>query len=101
MCVSLAEAGHLCAMAQPFQKSAPQNLKQSETRICNPSVPPSGNFAEVYQSPLSGAYSGAMTRRTAVVALSTLPIARYATALQQNRISPHETVSVGLSGKEL
>lgn len=42
-----------------------------------------------------------MTRRTAVLALSTLPIARYATALQQNRVSPHETISTNLKGKEV
>jgi Protein of unknown function (DUF2911) len=42
-----------------------------------------------------------MTRRTAVVVLSAIPLARYASALQQDRISPHETVSTNLNGKEL
>src|SRR4051794_15606124 len=42
-----------------------------------------------------------MTRRTAVLVLSAIPLTRYATAFQQNRISPHETVSTNLSGKEL
>jgi len=46
-------------------------------------------------------YSGAMTRRAAVLALSALPIASYATALQQNRASPHETISTNLNGKEV
>jgi hypothetical protein len=47
------------------------------------------------------AYSGAMTRRTAVLVLSGIPVARYATALQQNRISPHETVSINVNGNEI
>src|SRR3954471_24896886 len=42
-----------------------------------------------------------MTRRTAVLVLSGISIARYATALQQNRASPHETLSIDLNGKEL
>jgi Protein of unknown function (DUF2911) len=42
-----------------------------------------------------------MTRRTAVVVLSAIPLERYASALQQNRVSPHETVSANLNGKEL
>ena len=42
-----------------------------------------------------------MTRRTAVLALSALSLPRYTTALQQNRISPHETVSTDLNGKEV
>jgi hypothetical protein len=42
-----------------------------------------------------------MTRRTAVLVLSGIPIARYATALQQKRASPHETVSTNLNGKEV
>ncbi|MFL6450000.1 MAG: DUF2911 domain-containing protein [Bryobacteraceae bacterium] len=41
-----------------------------------------------------------MTRRTAVIVLSVIPVARFATA-QQNRNSPHETVSTNLNGKEL
>ncbi len=42
-----------------------------------------------------------MTRRTAVLVLSGIPIARYATALQGNRASPHETISIELNGKKL
>jgi hypothetical protein len=42
-----------------------------------------------------------MTRRTAVLVLSGIPIARYANALQQKRASPHETLSMDLNGKEL
>src|SRR4051794_40636709 len=42
-----------------------------------------------------------MTRRIAVLVLSAIPFTRYATALQQNRISPHETVSINLKGNEL
>src|SRR4051794_28239883 len=42
-----------------------------------------------------------MTRRNAVLVLSGIAVTRYATALQQNRVSPHETVSINLNGKEL
>ncbi|MFL6415985.1 MAG: DUF2911 domain-containing protein [Bryobacteraceae bacterium] len=42
-----------------------------------------------------------MTRRTVVCVLSSVPFARYASAFQQNRMSPHETVSVDLNGKKL
>ena len=52
-------------------------------------------------TPALSAYSGEVTRRAAVVALSPLPIARYAIALQQNRASPHETISTNLNGKEV
>jgi len=42
-----------------------------------------------------------MTRRTAFIVLSGISIERYASALQQNRVSPHDTVSTKLNGKEL
>lgn len=42
-----------------------------------------------------------MTRRTALLVLSAIPVTRYATAFQGNRISPHETVSIDLNGKQL
>jgi hypothetical protein len=42
-----------------------------------------------------------MTRRTAILTLSAIPVARYATAFQEKRISPHENVSVELNGKQL
>lgn len=42
-----------------------------------------------------------MTRRSAVLVLSGIPIARYTNALQQKRASPHETLSIDLNGKEL
>src|SRR5438270_8569637 len=42
-----------------------------------------------------------MTRRAAVLFLSGIPVTPFATAFQQNRVSPHETVSTNLNGKEL
>jgi hypothetical protein len=42
-----------------------------------------------------------MTRRTAILVLSAIPVTCYAIAFQENRISPHETVSVDLNGKQL
>lgn len=42
-----------------------------------------------------------MTRRTAIQALSVISATRYATALQQDRLSQHETVNVDLQGKQL
>jgi hypothetical protein len=47
------------------------------------------------------AYSGSMTRRTAALVLSAVPLAPYASAFQQKRASPHETVSIDLNGKKL
>ena len=46
-----------------------------------------------------GAYSKAMTRRTALQTLAVIPVTKYAAAFQRNRISPHETVSADLGGK--
>ncbi len=43
-----------------------------------------------------------MTKRTAILVFSAIPLALCAAAFQQqNRISPHETVSVDLSGKQI
>ena len=42
-----------------------------------------------------------MTRRTAVSVLSAIPLTRYANAFQGDRISPHETVSADLNGKQI
>jgi Protein of unknown function (DUF2911) len=42
-----------------------------------------------------------MTRRSALFIGSALPLARYAAAFQQTRISPHETASVDLGGKQI
>jgi hypothetical protein len=42
-----------------------------------------------------------MTRRIAIQVLSAIPVTRYAIAFQQGRISPHETVSVDLQGKQI
>src|SRR4051794_27238622 len=42
-----------------------------------------------------------MTRRTAARVLSAVPFMAYANAFQQNRMSPHDTVSTDLNDKKL
>lgn len=42
-----------------------------------------------------------MTRRTAILLSSTLTVTRFAAAFQEKRLSPHETASVDLNGKQI
>jgi Protein of unknown function (DUF2911) len=42
-----------------------------------------------------------MTRRTAILVLSAIPATRYGAAFQEKRMSPHETVSIDVNGKQL
>src|SRR4051794_2945847 len=42
-----------------------------------------------------------MTRRTAALVLSALPFTPHASAFQQKRMSPHETVSMDINSKKL
>ncbi|HEX4165524.1 MAG TPA: DUF2911 domain-containing protein, partial [Bryobacteraceae bacterium] len=42
-----------------------------------------------------------MTRRTALLIAAAIPVAPYASAFQETRVSPHETASIDLAGKQI